>query len=119
MLLHHGQIIEKVVRRNGHSISDVARLINVNRRSVYNWFTQQQLKPEIIFRIGCIIHHDFSIEFPKLFTTEEFVKGFTKTSFLDNTPEERDDLYSEDNWKNKYIDLLERYTAWLSRNGAV
>lgn len=114
MLLHHGQIIEKVVRRNGHSISDVARLTNVNRRSVYNWFNQQQLKPEIIYRIGCVIHHDFSIEFPNLFISEEFERGFRKTSFLFHTPEETD-VNNKDNWKDKYIDLLERYNALLSR----
>ncbi|EOR93422.1 hypothetical protein ADIARSV_3501 [Arcticibacter svalbardensis MN12-7] len=113
MLIHHGQIIEKVVRRNGHSISDVARLTNVNRRSVYNWFNQQQLKPEIIYRIGCVINHDFSEELPQLFTPEDFQKGFRKTSFLNSVGEEPDSSTNKDLWKDKYVDLLERYNTLL------
>jgi len=113
MLIHHGQIIEKVVRRNGHSISDVARLTNVNRRSVYNWFNQQQLKPEIIYRIGCVINHDFSVELPQLFTSEDFEKGFRKTSFLNIASEETEESLNKENWKDKYIELLERYNTIL------
>ena len=113
MLIHHGQIIEKVVRRNGHSISDVARLTNVNRRSVYNWFNQQQLKPEIIYRIGCVINHDFSVELPQLFTSEDFQKGFRKTSFLNNSTDQSEDPYNKHYWKDKYIDLLELYNNLL------
>lgn len=115
---HHGQVIEKVVRRNGHSISDVARLTNVNRRSVYNWFNQQQLKPEIIFRIGCVINHDFSVELPQLFTPEDFEKGFKRRSFVGRTMES-DDLYNKHYWKDKYIDLLERYNTLLADRSTV
>ncbi|MDB5019809.1 MAG: hypothetical protein JWQ28_936, partial [Pedobacter sp.] len=46
MSKHYGQILERAIRRNGNSISDVARLLNINRRSVYNWFNQAQLRPE-------------------------------------------------------------------------
>ncbi|WP_069658405.1 helix-turn-helix domain-containing protein [Arcticibacter eurypsychrophilus] len=113
MLIHHGQIIEKVIRRNGHSISDVARLTNVNRRSVYNWFNQQQLKPEIIYRIGCVINHDFSEELPQLFTSEDFQKGFRKSSFLNTSAEEPDSPLNKNLWKDKYVDLLERYNSLL------
>jgi len=113
MLIHHGQIVERIVRRNGHSISDVARLANVNRRSVYNWFNQQQLKPEIIYRIGCVINHDFSEELPQLFTSEDFQKGFRKTSFLNNISDDADGLDNNQIWKDKYIDLLERYNYLL------
>lgn len=116
---HHGQIIEKVVRRNGHSISDVARLTNVNRRSVYNWFNQQQLKPEIIYRIGCVINHDFSVELPQLFTSEDFERGFRKKSFLVSNGADQDDLYNKHYWKDKYIDLLERYNTLLANKVSV
>ena len=113
-MLHYGQLVEKMVRRNGHSISDVARLANVNRRSVYNWFNQQQLKPEIIYRIGCVINHDFSEEFPNLFTSEDFTKGFRKTSFVHNVSNETEITEIKQVWKDKYIDLLERYNKLLS-----
>lgn len=119
MLVHHGQIIEKVVRRNGHSISDVARLTNVNRRSVYNWFNQQQLKPEIIYRIGCVINHDFSAELPHLFTSEDFEKGFKRKAFVGSSINDPEDMYNKHYWKDKYIDLLERYNTLLSNKVSV
>ena len=112
-MLHYGQIVEKIVRRNGHSISDVARLANVNRRSVYNWFNQRQLKPEIIYRIGCVINHDFSEELPELFTPEDFQKGFKRTSFLNGVSYETEVSENKQVWKDKYIELLERYNNLL------
>lgn len=114
MLIHHGQILEKVVRRNGHSISDVARLTNVNRRSVYNWFNQPHLKPEIIYRIGCVIDHDFSVELPHLFTADDFNKERRHSLISGVREETSDDLSNKHYWKDKYIDLLERYNELLS-----
>jgi hypothetical protein len=114
MQIHHGQILERVVRRNGHSISDVARLTNVNRRSVYNWFNQQHLKPEIIYRIGCVIDHDFSVELPHLFTPEDFKKDLKKSSAVTYSADQPEDPYNKHYWKDKYIDLLERYNSLLS-----
>jgi transposase-like protein len=49
---HYGQIVELVIRKGGYSISEIARLTLINRKSVYNWFNQKYLKPEIIYRIG-------------------------------------------------------------------
>ncbi len=111
MNIHHGETIEKVVRRNGHSITDVAKLTKVNRRSVYNWFNQPRLKPEIIYKIGCVINHDFSAELPQLFTPEDFERGFKEHAPL----EQRTDV-NNDIWKDKYIDLMERYTALLAES---
>lgn len=106
MLSHHGEILEKVIRRTGPSLTDLAKLLNVNRRSTYNWFMQQRLKPEIILKIGRAIGHDFSVEFPGLFTSDDFKVE----------PAEAKREGSIDVWKEKYIDLLERYNALLELN---
>lgn len=107
---HYGQIVERVIRRNGYSISELSRLTHVNRRSVYNWFNQQHLKPEIIFRIGCALKHDFSVEFPHLFSKEDF-----KSIYEGNEGEKSSetDQSAADNWKDKYIHLLEQYNNLL------
>ncbi|MEH6307446.1 helix-turn-helix transcriptional regulator [Olivibacter sp. CPCC 100613] len=109
---HYGHIIERIIRRNGYSISELARLTNVNRRSIYNWFNQKNLKPEIIFRIGCALKHDFSEEFPELFTEDEFQKVISpeKTSTDETlTLSEGSSNY----WKDKYIKILEEYNRLL------
>ena len=111
MAVHQGDIIERVIRRQGHSLTDLAKLTGVNRRSIYNWFLQPKLKPENIIKIGQAIHHDFSVEFPAQFVPEDFI-----------VPEKPAMVKEEtfDAWKEKYIDLLERYNLLLRiANGEV
>ncbi len=113
MELHHGQTVERIIRRNGYSITELARLIQVNRRSVYNWFNQRHLKPEIIFRIGSVLNHDFSSEFPSLFVKGEITSKNTIT-YAETIPETEPELEMEHIiWRDKYIDLLERYNDLL------
>lgn len=115
MPLHHGQIIEKIIRRYGHSISEVARLVNVNRRSIYNWFNDPTLKPDTIYQIAHVIQHDFSIEFPDLFTPKDFVFE-TKASFI---AERKAELFGAEKdllYKKKYLNLLKRYNELKEAN---
>jgi transcriptional regulator with XRE-family HTH domain len=111
MTKHYGQILERAIRRNGNSISDVARLLNINRRSVYNWFNQAQLRPEIIYKIGNVINYDFSVDLPHLFTPEDFAQKPRLTVNNQGKLMEDTNSYS---WQQKYIDLLEKYNSLLS-----
>lgn len=113
MNVHHGQIIERVIRRNGYSISELARLTKVNRRSVYNWFNQKHLKAEIIYRIGIVLNYDFSEDFPELFP-KQTTNDFAPPAQLAENPT-KPSLQQSDQcvWKDKYIDLLERYNKLL------
>ncbi|TSD67736.1 helix-turn-helix domain-containing protein [Inquilinus sp. KBS0705] len=105
---HYGQIVELVIRKNGFSISELARLANINRKCIYNWFNQKYLKPDIIHKIGCFINHDFSVEFPELFVKEDFVKTDNTVSNASLQDDRNRTL-----WKDKYIELLERYNILL------
>ena len=113
MEIHHGQIVERIIRRNGYSISEVARLTNVNRRSVYNWFSQQQLKPNIIFKIGYVLKYDFSDEFPGMHV-QDSDNSFKNIPLLQDAPVKKpaEDLVPS-YWKDKYINLLEKYNELL------
>jgi len=113
---HFGEIIEKVIRRNGYNISEVAKLMDVNRRSIYNWFAQPKLKAETIFKIGCVLRHDFSKEFPELFSSEEFERAFEekKQHAATSTVEHEKVNF----WKDKYIQLLEEYNEILATGSA-
>jgi hypothetical protein len=116
---HHGQLIEKIIRRNGHSITDIARLTHVNRRSVYNWFNQARLKPRTIKSIGEAIQYDFAGIFPELeqevrneITSTPVISPSRALSYADNVDN------GSYHWKDKYIDLLERHAKLLSQIGA-
>lgn len=64
---HHGQIVEYVIREKGHNISDLAKSLNVKRRTLYKWFNQPILGLDTITRIGNVITYNFEVEFPELF----------------------------------------------------
>ncbi|MBL4678250.1 MAG: TetR family transcriptional regulator [Mucilaginibacter sp.] len=109
---HQGQTIEYIVRRNGYNISDLARALGVNRRTLYNYFKSPLIKSKIIYQAGCVVRHDFSEEFPELFAPGEFDAAFEQTSSLSlnyNQPQNEDAEY-----KSKYLELLEKYHELLN-----
>ena len=108
---HFGNIVEYNVRKKGFNISELAKALQANRRSVYNWFNQRHLKQEIIVRIGCAIEHDFSVELPELFTRFDFPK-IKSPIIAPELPDDNDpNLYQD-----KYIVLLETYNNLLCRH---
>lgn len=110
-----GQIVERVVRRNKVSISELARRMRVNRRSVYNWFDQKTLKIDIICKIGHVLNYDFSADFPEAFGD----RGLIIEKVLDEID---DNAYKHPNsvhyWMVKYIALLEKYNTLLSQEAS-
>ena len=113
MDIHHGQIVELVVRREGYNISELARLAKVNRRSVYYWFNQQYLKTELIYQIGVHIKHDFSVEFPHLFKPDDFAQVDYQRG-----PKSGNELSHQNEvsyWKDQYLETLEKYNLLLTK----
>lgn len=110
---HHGRIIELTIRKKGLNISEIARLTHVNRRSVYNWFNQKYLKPEIIYRLGVVLKHDFSVEFPDLFSKKDFMKERNTGNDLDTADPVAEEIPGSHIWKDRYISLLENYNKLL------
>jgi predicted transcriptional regulator len=97
-----GHLLEKVIRRKGLNISELAKSVGVNRRSMYNWFAESELKVGIIEKISEAIDYDFSVD----------ISNFSgKTSEFSYEKSAREDEY----WKDKYIDLLERYSDLLGK----
>jgi transcriptional regulator with XRE-family HTH domain len=109
---HHGQIIELTIRKKGLNITEVARLSHVNRRTVYNWFNQKYVKPEVIYQLGLVLKHDFSVEFPDLFSKDDFYsqKPTAESNFQGLSEEESP---GNQIWKDRYIALLEDYNKVL------
>ena len=101
---HYGQIVEHIVRKNGYSITELADRLDVNRRTIYNYFQNAYLKQEIIYKIGHVVGHHFSKEFPELFTEEQYESKHGLSHNLDSPNSvDKDDL----KWKEKYLTLLE------------
>ncbi|TWR28837.1 hypothetical protein FPZ43_11240 [Mucilaginibacter pallidiroseus] len=103
---HHGQLVEYTIRKNGYNLTDLANKLNVNRRTIYNWFQQPNLKISIIIAIGNVIRHDFSQDLPGILEDKDFsfnrpvVKSYNKSN--------------ENDWMDKYLTLLEQYNKVLT-----
>lgn len=102
-MVHKGEIIEKAVRASGIKITELAKKMNLSRRHIYNLFEEPDLSLEYVYKIGRIIHYDFTNE----------IKLYLKNSdsdIIENTSEDSK-LYGNktEYWKNKYFDLLEKY----------
>ncbi|NTE03297.1 hypothetical protein G6M26_00535 [Agrobacterium tumefaciens] len=108
--LRHGEILERIVRRNRMGISELSRKLNVSRRTIYNWFGQDKLNQEIIWQIGQSIGQNLSISFPDVFVERNTeATGLAETG--DKLPTDSNSVYF---WMNKYIHLLEKYNSLLS-----
>jgi hypothetical protein len=83
----------------------------VNRRSVYNYFQNKYLKYDIIYKIGLLIRHDFSKEFPDMFTSEQFELTNKQSRAFQVAAVEQETV---DYWQEKYIRLLENYNEALN-----
>ena len=116
---HYGQIVEYLVRKNGYSITDLATELNVNRRSIYNYFQNQFLKSDIIYKIGRVIRHDFSKEFPEFFTPEDFATSYKQGKLTVIGTNSTDNPVTEEIWKDKYLALLESYNEALLKRLAL
>ena len=112
-IINAGQIVERVVRRNKVSISELARRMRVNRRSVYNWFDQKTLKIDIICRIGHVLNYDFSADFPEAFGERGIVLEKVSDEMDDNGHKHPNSVHY---WMVKYIALLEKYNSLLSQD---
>lgn len=101
-MIHYGSILEKAVRSSNISITELAKRLHVNRRSVYYWFEKRRLEPEVLEEIGAIINYDFKGYLPPSFTKK------ISTPFHQVPVQPAEDI---DFWKNKYQRLLERYNS--------
>jgi predicted transcriptional regulator len=94
---HAGKKVESAIRVSGMSITIVASKLGITRRTLYNYFETDNLDPRIISKIEKIIH----------------------IRIQDHSPLQKQEAQSQpppdtlEYWRNKYIDLLEKYTQLL------
>lgn len=102
--IHMGEIVEKQVRLSMVSITEVSKSLNVNRRTLYNWFSKPIIPEPVIVNIGECIGYDFSSEIPQLAERKTLLTSRLNVSRV----KEEDGSY-----KMKYLHLLEKYNLAL------
>jgi hypothetical protein len=105
-MIHRGQIVEKIIRKSGYSITKLANKLGVTRNTLYNRFNNPNLGYRFIVEIGTVVHHDFTMEFPEIKDEVEL---------MGEVPLRSIDRETSELWKveTKYIALLEQYNKML------
>ncbi|MNH77005.1 hypothetical protein D3C73_292910 [compost metagenome] len=112
MGIHLGNILKQVLRMERIGISELSRKLKVSRRTIYNWFEQENLNLQILLEVGNIIGHDFTAELPEtLVKNHRHVLSAQDASSVKNTDADNNSVYF---WMNKYIGLLEKYNDLLN-----
>lgn len=101
---HRGEIVEQAVRQSGLSLTKLATRIGKSRKWIYDSFQNPNLSIEYIIAIGKIIYHNFSLEINELKN-----KNFSQQG-TENTNDSSDNF-----WKDKYIELLEKHNQLLEK----
>lgn len=112
MGIHIGKILEKVVRMERIGISELSRKLKVSRRTIYNWFEQENLNIQVLFDVGEIIGYDFTNELP-----ENMLHRHRRLPNIEASPLASEEEVSSNSvyfWMNKYVSLLEKYNHLLS-----
>ena len=100
---HKGKILEKAVRQSGMPLTKLSIKMDKSRRWIYNAFENENLAIDYILEIGNIIHYDFSEDLEDLKKYKEAADHFGTMPNSNQT----------DYWKNKYLNLLEKYNELL------
>lgn len=103
---HKGEIVEKAVRESGYSITKLAARLGKSRRWVYDAFQNRNLSIDVILEIGKVIFYDFSNEILELKRFKVNAQDSAQFTY-------QVDENSVEYWKNKYLDLLEKYNRLL------
>jgi hypothetical protein len=98
--VHMGQLLERAIRKKGLNISEVAVALNINRRTLYNWFKQEFLDEHKLTKVSEIIKDGLL-----LYTKKQTELSITTSESLGDN----DELY----WHEKYTDLLDRYSRLI------
>ena len=101
MKKHVGKQLEDAVRASEWSITALAQKLNLSRKTIYNYFENPDLEDYIVKRFEHVLH---------VYITNDNQENGT-------VGESNDIKYNAEGsaqyWKDKYLDLLERYTKIL------
>lgn len=110
-----GRIIERAIRRQDVSISELSRRMNVSRRTLYNCFERRTLDKNFVCSIGTIIGYDFTKELGVDFNNENHQAENVCQVYPALSENELEDQKETDYWMQKYIQLLEKYNQLLQK----
>lgn len=103
MKVHVGKQLEEAVRASEWSITALAQRLKLSRKTIYNYFENPELDEYIVKRFENVLH----VYILPLQNEGEWAQE-ASSHYSENTSEQ-----SAQFWKNKYLELLEKYSKLL------
>jgi hypothetical protein len=103
--IHMGKLLERAVKRSSLTTLEVAEVLKINRRTLYNLFNQIVIREDTVSLINQALLSKVVVE-NKVFTEK------IEASNTDNK-EASDDMDTNSDWKNKYIHLIKNYSEMI------
>ncbi len=110
---HKGEIIEKAIRLSGYPITKLAKKLGKSRKWVYLQFENSNVSIDNILEISSIIHHDFSNDIKEL---KKYKLQNEMQLSIESENVNKSKQTEIESWKNKYLELLEKYNRLLENN---
>ncbi len=106
---NRGQVLATAVEASGLNKETVAAKAGYKRSSYYKHIKDPNLEYHILIAYGRALKHDFTEEFPDMpkYVLDDPQETYGKPITLDEAIKQRD------YWKDKYIDLLEKYNGLI------
>ena len=57
--MHIGQLIKEELESQGKTVVWFAKQLSYSRTNVYKIFEKSSIDTDVLYRISCILHHDF------------------------------------------------------------
>lgn len=112
---HKGEIVKNAIQNSGHSITKLSSKLGKSRRWMYHVFENSNVPLDVILEIGEIIHYDFTNEIKEL---KKYRQSQINLASLKSQESTYHPNLNVDYWKDKYLNLLEKYNALLLKSSA-
>jgi len=113
MLKHRGEILKQVIKDLNAKVSHVADKMKIDRGTVYRHMEDPELSFDHIIKYGEALNFDFSKHFPEMiYVLKEPPSEYGSAKSYDELKD------AAEYWKDKYIDILEKYNALLVKYGS-
>ena len=114
--MSEGKIIKKFIEESGLQITEIAKRINVDRRTIYSYMKRDSLKPEVLRKLSVACGKDPNYLLRKVITDYgddnlmEDTADYSADNYLGNLKEENRTLLRKlVELQEKYINLQEEY----------
>ena len=70
-MIHIGNLIKVRLHEQGHTVIWLAASLNYTRVNIYKIFNRESMDTDLLYRISCLLQHDFFDDLSKSYHQED------------------------------------------------